>query len=89
MSNLLINFEHEEAEALAVLLNSLSYDDVATIIERTHGVSPEISEEAFKIWDVADNLHRILIDHGYEVKGFPQGNKSGNVPLNSTQSKGN
>lgn len=64
--SLLLRLENGEAKALSILLNALTYDDVANLIERAVGVSPEITEKAYEIWDIADSFNMLLLDHGYD-----------------------
>jgi hypothetical protein len=51
-----------EQEALTVLLNALTYDDVEMVINRSLGSQNSDEDIAYKIWNVTDDLHRTLLD---------------------------
>ena len=63
MKPLLLSLVTHEAEALGTLLQAITYDDVATILERSEGISSETSERAYEIWSTTDDLHRVLLDY--------------------------
>ena len=64
MSNIKITLTTNEAQELIKLLEILTFDDVATLLERSEGKTPEVAEEAYDVWNVTDNLHRTLLDRG-------------------------
>ena len=81
MQKLKITLDYKEASELVKLLEVLTYDDVATLIERSEGKSDEIAEEAYHIWSVTDDLHRTLLDKG--VSNPSESFRSVNSPKDS------
>ena len=52
-----------EQEALTILLNVMTSDDIREILERSFTEKPENFDEiAHQIWSVTDDLHRTLLD---------------------------
>lgn len=61
MSTTIILSKNEE-EALTVLLNAMTYDDVENILSNSLGSLTPVQDIAYKIWNVTDDLHRTLLD---------------------------
>lgn len=66
MNTISLSLSRDEAAKLSQFLSILTYDDVATLLERHKGVSPDTSEEAYQIWDAVDDLSRVLQARGFE-----------------------
>lgn len=63
MMSTTILLSQTEQEALTVLLNSMTSDDVEKILTRSFGEIPEgFDDIVYDVWSVTNDLHRTLID---------------------------
>ncbi len=56
-----IKFEPEEAKAILKLLDVLTFEDVIQMLARHEKQTTELSEKAYEVWSVFDDLHRSLL----------------------------